>query len=331
MSQVHIIAEAGTNHGGNRETAEKLIGIAHEAKADSVKFQVIYPDGLYLPRFYENGAYRENEVYQLRAAAMLSDRDYRALAEKCHGLGLPMSASVFDTRGLDLLCEWNPPYIKIASCDLNNGRLLRQAAEKGKKLIVSTGMASLGEVEEAVSIVLGTGNSDLVLMHCVSIYPCTLDKMNLGFLTTLKSAFGLPIGLSDHTESSLAAAIGVSLGVSFIEKHFTYDRGAKGFDHAYAMEPAGLTQYISDIRAAEAACGRPTTKLRPEEANVKQRARRSIYAARVIQPNERISESDLVVVRPEGPMRPNDLHAVVGKSARRAIQQFEPISPDNVG
>lgn len=328
---VHVIAEAGTNHGGNRQTAEKLIGIAKEAGADSVKFQIIYPEGLYLPRFFKDGTYEENEVYKLRAAAMLSDDDYRALGGKAKQAGIPMSASVFDPRGLDLLASLDPPYLKIASCDLNNGRLLRQAAERGKKVIVSTGMASLGEVEQAVKIVLGTGNSDLVLMHCVSIYPCPLEKMNLGFLETLRTAFGLPIGFSDHTESSLAASIAVSMGVDWIEKHFTYDRTAKGFDHAYAMEPAGLTQYIRDVRAATSACERPAAKLQVDESNVKKRARRSIYAARVIQATEQIQESDLLVVRPEGPLSPNEIHLVIGKPARRTIQAFEPISLDMVG
>ena len=328
---VHVIAEAGTNHGGSRETAERLVAIALEAAADSVKFQIINPDGLYLPRFWNDGAYQENEVYKVRAAAMLSDQDYQALADACRTGGISMSASVFDERSLDLLCAFDPPYIKIASCDLNNDRLLRQAAERGRKVIVSTGMATLGEVEHAVSTVLGTGNSDLVLMHCVSIYPCPLEKMNLGFLATLRTAFGLPVGLSDHTESSLAAAIAVSMGVEWIEKHFTYDRQAKGFDHAYAMEPAGLAQYIRDLRAVTAACERPVAKLPPEESQVKKRARRSIYAARSLQPSDRIQESDLLVVRPEGPLSPNEMGLIVGKAPRRAIQAYEPISLDMVG
>jgi sialic acid synthase SpsE len=329
-SRLHVIAEAGTNHGGNPDTARRLMAIAREAGADSVKFQIIYPEGLYLPRFYRDGGYVENEVYQIRAAAMLSDDDYRRLAAHCREAGIPMSASVFDRRGLDLLCELDPPYIKIASCDLNNDGLLRQAAERGRKLIVSTGMATLGEVEHAVQTIQSTGNSDLVLMHCVSIYPCSVEQTNLGFLNTLRAAFGLPLGFSDHTESSVAAAIAVSMGVEWIEKHFTYDRKAKGFDHGYAMEPDPFGQYIRDIRSAAIACQCPGTKLRPEESQVKTRARRSIYAARTINASERIRESDLVVVRPEGPLAPNDLSKIIGRIARRTIQAYEPISLDVV-
>lgn len=329
--RVHVIAEAGTNHGGQRATAENLVGIAQEAGADSVKFQIIFPEGLYLPRFYRDGAYEENEVFHLRAAAMLSATDYHVLAALARKKGIPLSASVFDERSLDLLCALNPPYIKIASCDLNNDRLLKQAAERKIKMIVSTGMATLGEVEQAVKTILATGNNDLVLMHCVSIYPCPLERMNLRFLETLRTAFGFPIGLSDHTESSLAAAIAVSMGVTWIEKHFTYDRRAKGFDHAYAMEPAGLAAYLRDVRAAETACRRPDEKLQSEECTVKKRARRSIYAARTLEPHESITEKDLLIVRPEGPLTPGDLPSVLGKTPRRCIQAFEPITLDVLG
>ncbi|HKB05741.1 MAG TPA: N-acetylneuraminate synthase family protein, partial [Gemmataceae bacterium] len=233
--------------------------------------------------------------------------------------------------GLDLLSQFDPPYIKLASPDLNNDRLVGRAAERAKRLILSTGMATLGEVEHAVDVVRRAGNPPLVLMHCVSIYPCPVEKMNMRFLETLKTAFGLPLGLSDHTESSLAAAIAVSMGVEWIEKHFTYDRAAKGFDHVYAMEPQMLAAYIRDIRAAEAACSRSQDKLPPEEKQLMKRSRRSIYAARDLAAGEPIREKDIVVVRPAGPLLPNDINLVIGKSAQRPIRAFEPISLDMVG
>jgi sialic acid synthase SpsE len=330
---VHIIAEAGTNHGGRLERALALADIARAAGADSVKFQIIYPEGLYLPRFYHNGeanGYVDNEVFRARAAGMLADDDYRALAEHCRCHGLPLSASVFDRRSLDLLCALDPPYIKIASCDLNNTPLLKMAAERGRKLIVSTGMASLGEVEQAVNDILATGNRDLVLMHCVSVYPAPLERMNLDFLRVLRAAFGLPVGLSDHTESSLAGAMAVALGAEWVEKHFTYDRKAAGFDHAYAMEPDGLAQYVANIRAAEEACRRPALKVGDDERQVRQRARRALYAARAIAAGERLAEADVLVVRPEGPLTPQDLPRVLGRTARRQIHQYEPLCPEQL-
>ncbi len=325
---LHIIAEAGTNHGGRLQAARRLVDHAVDARADSVKFQVIYPEGLYLPRLYEEGVYRENEVFELRRQAMLSDDDYAELVTYCRDRNMPVSASVFDRRGLELLHAFDVPYIKMASCDLNNGQLLRQAAELGRKMIVSTGMATLGEIEEAVNGILSTGHDDVVLMHCVSAYPCPLDQMNLNFITVLRAAFGLPVGLSDHTESSLAGAIAVALGATWIEKHLTYDRTACGFDHAYALEPESFAGYVADLRAAFDACQPETSKIRPDEAGVKPRARRSVYAARRIEAGHVIGEEDLLIVRPEGPLAPNDGARVVGRRAKRTIEPCESLQWD---
>jgi N,N'-diacetyllegionaminate synthase len=330
LNPIHIIAEAGTNHNASRLAAERLIDAAAEAGADSVKFQIIYPEGLYVPKLRQNGHFEENVVLATRRAGMLADDDYRQLAGYARQRKLPLSASVFDRRSLELLNELDPPYIKIASCDLNNSPLLKQAAECGRKLIVSTGMATLGEIERAVSDIVITGNHDLVLMHCVSVYPCQTRQMNLGFLQVLKTAFGFPIGLSDHTENSLAASAAAALGVSWIEKHFTLDRKSPGFDHAYAMEPAALQQYVQDVRDITAALTPAPTKIGEAEAKVKTRARRALYAARDIAPGETLRERDILVVRPEGPLAPNDLSRVVGRPSRRAVQQYEPLTLDHV-
>lgn len=327
---IHIIAEAGTNHNGTPETAGQLIDAALHAQANSVKFQIIYPEGLYLPRFFVNGQYTENDVFHLRAARMLSDDDYRALADLCRTKGIGFSASVFDKRGIDLLDELDAEYIKIASCDLNNSHLLRQAAACGRRLIISTGMASLGEIEQAVADVVATGNTDIVLMHCVSVYPCPTERMNLGFLRVLQQAFGFPVGLSDHTENSLAAAIAASFGVEWIEKHLTLDRTSTGFDHAYAMEPAMMAGYIADIRASEAACQRQRIKIGAAEATVKQRARRGLYAARDIAPGEEVTEADILIVRPENTLNPNDTNLLIGRRTRHQLRQYEPLSLDVV-
>ena len=328
MQEIHIIGEAGTNHNSDFGMAKALVDVAAGAGADSVKFQMIYPDGLYLPRLFQDGQYVSNEVFQKRLEGVLSDDDYRALAAYSKEKGLEFSASVFDRRGIALLDELDASYIKIASCDLNNSRLLMEAAERGRRLIVSTGMASLGEIERAVSDVVATGNTDIVLMHCVSVYPCPTERMNLSFLEVLKCAFGFPVGLSDHTENSLSGAIAVAMGAEWIEKHFTLDRGSEGFDHAYAMEPVDLTQFMRDMRLAAEACRRQSMKVRSEEASVKSRARRGLHAARDIQEGEVLKEMDVLVVRPEGPLNPNDLALILGRTAKCLIHQYEPLSLD---
>ncbi len=327
-NNVHIIAEAGTNHGGKLSIAKKLVDVAVEANANSVKFQIIYPEGLYLPKFFQEGKYVDNEVFQKRAAGMLKDEEYRSVANYCQGKGTHFTASVFDSRGIKLVNELNVTYIKIASCDLNNSHLLKEASETGKKIIISTGMATLGEIEKAVSDVVSTGNTDIVLMHCVSVYPCPTSKMNLNFLNVLRQTFGFPIGLSDHTENSLASAIAVNMGVKWIEKHFTLDRCAEGFDHSYAMEPANFAQFIQDIRSAEQACTPQSIKIQEAEAHVKSRARRSLYAARDIQEGEKLTEKDVLIVRPEGSLKPNDLSLILGKCPKVSIHQYEALSLD---
>jgi N,N'-diacetyllegionaminate synthase len=323
----HLIAEAGTNHNGSVETGKRLIDAAIAAGAGSVKFQMIFPEGLYLPRFWQDGRYVESEVFAKRAATQLSDAQWRELAACARERGIPMSASVFDVRGLDLLDAIDAPYIKIASCDLNNGPLLREAARRGRRIILSTGMSSLEEIETAVSQVQSVAEVELVLMHC----PCPTERMNLGFLDVLRETFGLPIGLSDHTESSLAAAIAVSKGVSWIEKHVTLDRSSEGFDHAYAMEPGMLAAYAQDIDAAWRACRPSVEKVSEQEATVRTRARRALYAARDIAPGERITEADVLIVRPEGSMPPNAIGQVVGAQARTAIRQYQAIAPELLG
>jgi sialic acid synthase SpsE len=324
-SRIHYIAEAGTNHNADPATALALVEAAAAAGADSVKFQIIHPEGLYLTEFYRDGTYVPNEVVALRRAGMLPDEAWAAVDSRCRELSLPWSASVFDRRGLDLLESFDPPYVKIASCDLNNYPFLRLVAERGRRMIVSTGMASLGEIERAVAAITATGNTDIVLLHCVSVYPCPTRGMNLAFLSVLKAAFGFPVGLSDHTEASLAAAMAVAMGTQWIEKHFTLDRSSKGFDHAYAMNPEGLAAHIRDVRDCEAALARPGAKVSAPESEVRTRARRGLYAARDIVPGETVRPEDVLVVRPEGPLAPGDLEAVVGRVAEVQVKRCEPL------
>ncbi len=323
----HVIAEAGTNHAGQIDLGKRLIDIARDAHAHSVKFQIIYPEGLYLPETPTKGGYARNEVFDKRASMMLSDDDYRALADYAREHHIPMSASVFDERGVRLLESIDAPYLKFASCDLNNSRLLKIGAETGRPLVVSTGMATLGEIERALTDLTGAGAEDIWLLHCVSMYPAPLREMNLGMITALSSAFGMPVGLSDHTETSHAATMAVALGARLFEKHHTYDRAADGFDHAYAMEPGMLKGYVRDIGDAISALKPAPLKLRESESLLKPRARRGIHAARDIQPGDIITETDLVVVRPEGPMSPNELPIVIGAKATRAIRRFESVEP----
>ena len=326
--KIHLIAEIGTNHNGDASTARELIHTAVNAGADSVKFQIIHPEGLYLPRFFVGGSYESNPVYKQRFESMLSDNEYRNLAVYAKSCGIPMSASVFDTRGLEILKEINAPYVKIASCDLNNSRFLKDAASLGKKIILSTGMASLQEIEHAINEIIATGNNDLIVMHCISVYPCATKDTNMGFIDVLRTHFELPIGFSDHTESSLAAAVAITKGATWIEKHITLDRSSSGFDHAYAMEPTEFAKYAKDIQNTVEACQLATTKVGRQELEVKSRARRGLYAARDMEPGEKLAIGDVLTLRPEGPLNPDDIENIAGRKLLKRVSQFAPLSLD---
>ena len=166
-------------------------------------------------------------------------------------------------------------------------------------LILSTGMSDLKDIEASVKVFEKVGKAPLVLLHCVSIYPSPVEMMNLDFIDVLKSNFGVEVGLSDHSESSLAAGIAVSKGVTWFEKHFTFDRGAEGFDHAYAMEPDMLAQYVTDLEDCYKACQPKAVKLSETESSVRERARRSLYAARDLKQGHTLSADDILIVRPE--------------------------------
>ncbi len=313
MEKIHIIAEAGNNHNGDYQTALKLVDVANRSGADSVKFQTIYPEKLYVPKIFDNGSYKENEIIAIRHKSMLTDDEYAKISEYCQSVGIGFSSSVFDGDGVALIDRLNAPYIKIASTDLNNTSLLRIAARTGKQLIISTGMSVLSEIEKAVKTVVDEGNEKIVLLHCVSVYPADPSITNLNFIDQLKSEFGYSVGFSDHTESSIAAAVAVSKGVEYIEKHFTLDRASEGFDHCYAMEPDSFEQYVKDIRSIETACTSASKKLTDDENGVAQRARRGLFVSRDMSAGEIITEKDVLVVRPPSEFAADQIDDLVGK------------------
>lgn len=324
--KVHIIAEAGTNHNGNIDTAKTLVRVAHEAGADSVKFQIIYPENLYLPGKYDYGHYDIEKVVAMRKAFMLADEDYTSLSNLANELGIKFSASVFCERSTDLLAGLYPPYIKIASTDLNNLQLIRYAASKNIPLIISTGMSTLAQIEKTVSTLENLNVKKFILLHCVSAYPAALKDMNLTFIETLRTAFHCEVGLSDHTQSSIAACMAVSMGVSYIEKHFTLDPSQEGFDHAYAANPETFKAYVSDIRDAEQAMTYTPVKIKSDEAYVKKRARRSLYASKDLKKGHILTASDILIVRPEGPLNSEDFDLIVGKELKENINQYQPFT-----
>jgi len=330
MDSLHIIAEAGTNNNGSLEKAKNLINIASRAGATSVKFQMINTWGLYLPGKYDYGHYNIEDVIKIRQEGEMTDEEYNELALHAAKMKIGYSSSVFDEKALKLLASFKPPYIKIASCDLNNIRFLRQVADYGIKMVISTGMSTLADVEKTVKAITYNGFNDIVLLHCVSVYPAKLEQTNLTFITTLKNEFGFEVGFSDHTPTSHAACMAFVLGARWFEKHFTEDKKQKGLDHAYALEEVELKSYIEDLNAASIALAPKSDKISDKEFYTRKRARRSLYASRNLPVGHVITDDDVLIVRPENLMQADEIDFIIGKSLKVPLNQYQPFNTEIV-
>jgi len=329
INKIHIIAEAGSNHNGSIVKAKNLISIAKEANADSVKFQLINTWGLYLPGNYEYGHYKIHDILKFREQCEFKDKEFLDLKQFATQIGISFSASVFDNAGLELLIKTKPPYIKISSSDLNNTRFLKQIGSKGMRTILSTGMSSLNEIERAVNILNKSGCNDIIIMHCVSIYPATLQQTQLRFIKELKDKFGYPVGFSDHTKNSNAACMALALGATWFEKHFTESNKQQGLDHKHALEPKELKEYIKDLHDANFSLFNVSDKVSESEIFTKKRARRSLYASRDIEPGEIIQSDDVLCVRPENIMSADQIEEIIGKKIKSKIKKYDPFTLDN--
>ena len=321
---IHIIAEAGTNNNGNLQKAKNLVDIAKRAGADSVKFQLINTWGLYLPGNYDYGHYKIEDVIKIRKDGEMTDDEYTELSAYSKNVGIDFSSSVFDIDGLKLLASFKPSYIKIASCDLNNIRFLKQVADCGIKMVVSTGMSTLQDVEKTVNAIRYNGFNDIVLLHCVSVYPAKLEETNLPFISTLKNNFGTEVGFSDHTPTSHAACMALTYGATWFEKHFTEDKSQKGLDHAYALDESELTNYVKDLHNAVLAISPKEDKISEKEFYTRKRARRSLYAAEDLPIGHIIRDEDVLCVRPENIMQADEIELIIGKKLIKPITKHEP-------
>lgn len=328
---VHVIAEAGSNYNGSVEMAKSLSLIAKRAGADSVKFQIINPGGLYLPGQYSYGWYDIKQVMSIRQANVLSLEQWREIRLHAKSIDLGFGASIFDEKGLECLMELQPDYIKVASTDLNNHLLLRKVAKAGLPVIISTGMSTLQEIRRSLEVVReGKGDANaVVVLHCVSAYPTELRDTNLRFMDELAS-LGYQVGFSDHTLGNIAACIAVARGAGWIEKHFTADKTLPGFDHKHALDFEELTNYVDSVRDAEAAVAPAGQKIGTEELNTMKRARRGVYAASDLSEGHTIRESDLLVVRPPSAISADQAENLIGKVLRMPMKRHEAFSSNLV-
>lgn len=327
----YVIAEAGANHDRDLDVARRLIDVAAEAGADAVKFQTYSGRTLYstkTPRFEYLGELGAKPPHELLDEIALP-RDWQpVLATHCRDAGIEFLSSPFDRRAVDELDALDVAAFKIASFELVDLPLIGYAAAKRRPMILSTGMATLGEVEEAVETARAAGAGGICLLQCASLYPAPPEVMNLRAIATMRAAFGVPVGLSDHTLGTHVAPAAVAIGADLVEKHFTLDRTRVGPDHPFAVEPAELKELVARIRDVEAALG-DGHKRGPSEAEMAEmygKARRSVVAACAIPAGTPITREMLTVKRPGFGIKPKFIDALVGRRARVDIDEDEVVT-----
>jgi N-acetylneuraminate synthase len=335
MAHVFIIAEAGVNHNGSLDLAVQLIDAAKASGADAVKFQTFRADRL-ATRAAHKAAYQQRTTsnaesqFEMLQRLELDAAAHERLIEHCSRVGIQFLSSPFDAESADLLATMDVPLFKVPSGEITNLPFLQHLARKGRPLILSTGMSMLGEVEEAVKVLQAAGAPHLTLLHCVTEYPAPYTEVNLRAMHTLKSAFGLPVGYSDHTPGIEIAIAAVALGAEVIEKHFTLDRSLPGPDHAASLEPVELQQMVSAIRHVEAALGNGIKAPAPCELPNISVARKSVVAARSLSAGHQLATGDLDIKRPGNGLAPKFLSALIGRTLRAGVAKDEIISWDHL-
>jgi sialic acid synthase SpsE len=316
----YIIAEAGSNHNRDLATALRLIDVAAEAGADAVKFQTYTAEGLYsrltpeISYLKDQGLLNEREsVWELIKRVEIPWGWHEELARHASEIGITFFSTPFEEAAVDALEAVGVPAYKIASYEVTHLPLIEYAARTGKPLLISTGMASLGDIERALDTAAAAGARDLMVMHCAVNYPPRFSDLNLRAITTLRAAFDIPIGWSDHTPGHTADVVAVTLGACAVEKHFTLSRNQSGPDHPFALEPDELRAMVTAIRETEDALGSTVKRVTEAEANLFRLGRRSIVAARDVPAGGELTRSDLAVKRPGFGIPAEAIDQVVGR------------------
>lgn len=329
--KVTIIAEAGVNHNGSLEIAKKLIDVAADAGADFVKFQTFKADKL-VNKEAKKAAYQSINVndgddsqYNMLKRLELSDSMHNELYVHASQKGIQFLSTGFDEESINFLDQLGLPLFKIPSGEITNKPYLQHIARKGKPVIMSTGMANMDEVKDALNVLTKNGlNLDqIIVLHCTTEYPAPIDEVNLKAMITMAEKFNVKVGYSDHTEGIEISFAAVALGATVIEKHFTLNRSMEGPDHKASLEPDELKKMVSGIRNIELAMGNGIKIPSPSEIKNKVAARKSIVAAKYISKDEIFSSENLTVKRPGNGISPMLWELVVGSKAMKDYQPDE--------
>jgi N,N'-diacetyllegionaminate synthase len=327
MSKIIIIAEAGVNHNGNLALAQEMVRVAKECGADYVKFQTAVPE-LVISTIAPKAEYQKettgNQQSQLEMckAIHLPLSDYKGLSDLCKEQGIGFMSTPFDLVSIDCLAELEMDYWKIPSGEITNLPYLRKIAKTGGKVILSTGMSTLAEVEAAVKVLTDNGltKEDITLLHCTTQYPTPFEAVNLRAMQALTTLNCAGVGYSDHTVGIEVPIAAAAMGATVIEKHFTLDKNMEGPDHRASLDPAELAAMVRAVRNVESSLGSGVKEVADaERANIEV-ARKSIVAAHPIKKGEVLTEENITVKRPGNGISPMQWDAVIGT---RAVADFD--------
>lgn len=328
----YVIAEMSGNHAGSIENAIEIIHAAKESGADCIKLQTYTPDTMTIDCNNEyfnikDGTWNGENLYKLYQKAYTPWEWQERLKEEADKIGIDIFSTPFDKTSVDFLENMEMDFYKIASFELVDIPLIHYVASKGKPIIMSTGMGTVEEIEEAVNAIREEENNQIVLLKCSSAYPAITDQMNLKTMIDMKERFNVEVGLSDHSMGALGAVTAVAMGAKVIEKHFCLSRSIKNPDSGFSMEPEEFKKMVFDIRDAEKAMGKVFYGA-SEQENENLKFRRSIFVVEDIKKGEILSEKNLKIIRPGFGMKPKFFSQVIGKKAKIDIKRGTPLQID---
>lgn len=330
LQRTYIIAEMSANHAGSIERAKEIIGAAKDAGADCIKIQTYTAETLTINcdnKYFhiDNGTWEGENLYHLYEKAYTPWEWQAELKQEAEKAEIDFLSTPFDRTSVDFLEGIGIEFYKIASFELVDIPLIEYVASKGKPIILSTGMGTVEEIEEAITAIREQGNEKIVLLRCASAYPAVSDEMNLVTIQDMMKRFQVPIGLSDHSMGSLAAVTAVALGAKVIEKHFCLSRAIENPDSSFSMEPQEFKKMVEDIRLAEKAVGMVKYGPASQEENSIV-FRRSIFAVKDIEAGEKITAENVRIIRPGYGLKPKEYKKVIGMRAKEQISYGEPLS-----
>ena len=330
-----IIAEAGVNHNGNFELAKQLVDKAVEGGADIVKFQTCKAENV-ISRYADKAEYQKvttgeaDSQLEMVRKLMLTYEEYGKLKEYCDEKGIEFLSTAFDLPSVDYLHSIGMRRWKIPSGEITNLPLLIKIAKLGEPIIMSTGMSELSEVADAIKVLKENGAGEITILHCTTEYPAPYGDVNLAAMDTMREAFGLPVGYSDHTKGLEIPVAAVARGACVIEKHFTLDRNMEGPDHKASIEPDELKQMVDMIRHVEVAVGDGVKKVSPSELKNQDIARKSIIAKTAIKTGDVFTEENVTTKRPGNGINPMRWFELLGKKAKHDYEEDYLIEKDEL-